>query len=153
MGYKEYVYDKFIFKVKEDIYYHSDGCWVRIENGSNVGKVGVTDFLQTLNGDIASVKLFGNGVIVRQGETFGDIETMKVSFEIISPINGKIIEQNEALAESPELINSEPYEAGWLVKVEFTDFDKDRLNLMDSNQYFEYMKQQVDEEGKKLGKE
>ena len=153
MSYKEYIYDKFIFKVKEGIYYHNDGCWVKVLDNSNIVTVGITDFLQILNGDISSIKLFGVGVNIRQGETFGDIETMKVSFELTSPVTGKISEQNNILLESPELVNLEPYESGWLVKIELADFNKDRINLMDSDKYFDYMKQQVEAEGRKLGKE
>lgn len=109
--------------------------------------------LQTLNGDTASIKLYGVGVNVKQGETLGDIETMKVSFEVLSPVTGKITEQNNALIESPELINTEPYEYGWLTRIEVVDFNKDRINLMDSDEYFDYMKQKIEEEGRKLGKE
>ena len=60
MDFQEYVYDKFIFKVKSEIYYHIDGCWV--EKVDNIATIGVTDFFQTLNGDVASVSLFGIGI-------------------------------------------------------------------------------------------
>ena len=153
MSYKEYIYDKFIFKVKEGIYYHRDGCWVKVLNKSNIVTVGVTDFLQTLNGDTASIKLYGVGVNVKQGETIGDIETMKVSFELTSPVSGVITEHNKLLDNSPELINLEPYGNGWLLKVKLDDFEKDKVNLMDSKNYFDFMKLKVEEEGRKLGKE
>ena len=65
MDYREYIYDKFIFKVKNGIYYHKDGCWVQVEG--NIATIGVSDFFQTLNGDVANVSLYGAGVNIKQG--------------------------------------------------------------------------------------
>ncbi|MCX6382867.1 MAG: glycine cleavage system protein H [Actinobacteria bacterium] len=151
MSYKEYIYDKFIFKVKNGIYYHKDGCWIEV--GGNIATMGVSDLFQTLIGDVASVALYGIGVNIVQGEPMGDIETMKTSIELISPVTGTITEHNKQVTETPELINSDPYGEGWLLKVELKNFESDKLNLMDSSKYFDYMKQQVEEEGRKLGKE
>jgi glycine cleavage system H protein len=151
MNYKEYVYDKFIFKVKNGIYYHKDGCWVEVEN--NIATIGVSDFFQTLNGDVASVGLFGAGINIKQDETFGDLETMKISIELISPVSGKIIELNSKVADAAELINSDPFGNGWLLKANINNFETDKLSLMNSDEYFEFMKDRVDKEGKDLGKE
>ncbi|MCX6382999.1 MAG: glycine cleavage system protein H [Actinobacteria bacterium] len=151
MDYKEYIYDKFIFKVKNGIYYHKDGCWVEVDG--NIATIGVSDFFQILNGDVASVSLYGIEVNIVQDDPLGDIETMKTSIELISPVNGEIIEHNKQVADSAELINSDPYGEGWLLKAELKNFDSDKLNLMDSGKYFDYMKARVDEEGKELGKE
>ncbi|MCL4416478.1 MAG: glycine cleavage system protein H [Actinobacteria bacterium] len=148
MSFMEYAYDKFIFKVKNEIYYHMDGCWV--EKADNVATIGVTDFFQTLNGDVASVSLFAVGIRLKQGDPFGDIETMKVSFELTSPVSGEILEHNKLLDNSPELVNLEPYGNGWLLKVKLDDFEKDKVNLMDSKNYFDFMKTKVAEEGEKL---
>jgi glycine cleavage system H protein len=151
MSFQEYAYDKFIFKVKNEIYYHKDGCWV--EKTENIAAIGVTDFLQALNGDVASVSLFGIGIKLKQGDTIGDIETMKVSFELTSPASGEIIEHNQLLDNSPELVNLEPYGDGWLLKIKLDDFKKDEVNLMDSKEYFDFMKLKVAEEGAKLKSE
>ncbi|MCE5329866.1 glycine cleavage system protein H [bacterium] len=151
MDYKEYIYDKFIFKVRSGIYYHKDGCWVEVED--NVATIGVSDFFQTLNGDIAGISLYDIGVNIVQDEPLGDIETMKISVELISPAGGKIIEHNKQVNDTPELINSDPYGEGWLLKAELKNFEADKLNLMDSGKYFDYMKARIDEEGKDLGKE
>ncbi|HEY5500687.1 MAG TPA: hypothetical protein VIK09_01740 [Candidatus Humimicrobiaceae bacterium] len=151
MDYKEYIYDKFIFKVKNGIYYHKEGCWVEVDG--NVATIGVSDFFQTLNGDAASVSLYGIDVNIKQNDPMGDIETMKISIELISPVSGKIIEHNEQIADAADLINSDPFGKGWLLKVELKNFESDKLNLMDSGKYFDYMKTRVDEEGKELGKE
>jgi Glycine cleavage system H protein (lipoate-binding) len=148
MSFQEYVYDKFIFKVKNEIYYHIDGCWV--EKTGNIATIGVTDFFQTLNGDVASVILFGVGLNLKQGTPIGDIETMKVSFELTSPVSGEIIKQNKLLDNSPELVNLEPYGDGWLLKVKLDNFETDKLNLMDSKSYFDFMKSKVESEGEKL---
>lgn len=151
MSFKEYTYDKFIFKVKNEIYYHKDGCW--IEMTGNVATVGVTDFSQTLNGDVASVSLFAVGIKIKQGDPLGDIETMKVSFELTSPVSGEIVDLNKDLDSSPELINLDPYGKGWLLKIKLDDFERDKANLMDSKSYFDFMKIKVDEEGEKLKSE
>lgn len=151
MSFEEYAYDKFIFKVKSEIYYHNDGCW--IEKTDSVATIGVTDFFQTLNGDIASVSLFAVSIKIKQGDPFGDIETMKVSFELTSPVSGGIIELNKQLDSSPELVNLDPYGEGWLLKVRLDDFEKDKVNLMDSKDYFDFMKLKVAEEGEKLKSE
>ena len=148
MSFQEYVYDKFIFKVKNEIYYHIDGCWV--EKNGNIATIGVSDFFQTLNGDVATVTLFGIGLKLKQGSPIGDIETMKVSFELSSPVSGEIIEHNKLLDNSPELVNLEPYGDGWLLKVKLSDFETDKPNLMDSKSYFDFMKAKVAEEGDKL---
>ncbi len=148
MVFKEYVYDKFIFKVKEGIYYHKDGCWV--EKINNSAKIGITDLSQAMNGDIASVDLSGIGIKITQGGDIGNIETMKVSFALTSPASGKIIEHNKELISSPELINLDPYSKGWLLVMELDDFKKDKINLMDSNTYFDFMKSKISEEGEKL---
>ncbi len=148
MSFQEYVYDKFIFKVKNEIYYHIDGCWV--EKTGDIATIGVTDFFQTLNGDVASVVLFGVGLKLKQGSPIGDIETMKVSFELNSPVSGEIVEHNKLLDNSPELVNLEPYGGGWLLKVKLDNFETDKLNLMDSKSYFDFMKSKVAEEGDKL---
>jgi glycine cleavage system H protein len=148
MSFQEYVYDKFIFKVKNEIYYHMDGCW--IEKTGDTATIGVTDFFQTLNGDVASVSLFGIGLNLKQGDPFGDIETMKVSFELTSPVSGEITEHNKLLDDSPELVNLEPYGNGWLLKLKLENFETDKANLMDSKSYFDFMKTKVDSEGDKL---
>lgn len=148
MSFQEYVYDKFIFKVKNEIYYHQDGCWV--EATGNIATIGVTDFLQTLNGDVASVSLFGIGIKLKQGGPLGDLETMKVTFELTSPASGEILEKNILLDNSSELVNLDPYGQGWLLKVKLDYFEKDKLNLMDSKSYFDFMKVKVSEEGEKL---
>ena len=148
MSFQEYIYDKFIFKVKNEIYYHMDGCWV--EKTDNIATIGVTDFFQTLNGDVASVVLFGVGLKLKQGSPIGDIETMKVSFELTSPVSGEIIEHNKLLDNSPELVNLEPFGDGWLLKIKLNNFETDKLNLMDSKSYFDFMKAKVAEEGDKL---
>ena len=151
MDYREYIYDKFIFKVKNGIYYHKDGCWVEVEG--NIATIGVSDFFQTLNGDVASVSLYGIDVNIVQDDLLGDMETMKTSIELTSPVNGKIIEHNTKVADAAELVNSDPYGEGWMLKAELKNFESDKLNLMDSDKYFDYMKARVDEEGKELGKE
>ena len=78
---------------------------------------------------------------------------MKVSFELASPLSGEIIELNKQLDSSPELVNLNPYGEGWLLKIKLGDFEKDKVNLMDSKDYFDFMKLHIAEEGEKLKSE
>jgi glycine cleavage system H protein len=81
------------------------------------------------------------------------METMKVSFELTSPVTGKIVEVNEGLKDSPELVNSDPYSAGWLLEIRATNLEGDRKRLLTAEEYFELMKEKVDEESSRMGKE
>lgn len=151
MSYLEYRFDKFVFRVKKGLLYHEDGCWVEFDD--SFAKVGITDFLQILNGDVAFVSLFAPNVKVKQGESLGDIETMKVAFELTSPITGEIVEKNKELDEHPELVNSDPYGVGWMLKIKTSNLDEDLKKLMSAEKYFELMKKKIDEESERIGKE
>ena len=151
MSFMEYQFDKFTFKVKKSLLYHEDGCWVEIDD--QIARVGVNDFFQISNGDVAFVSLFAPNINVKQGESLGDIETMKVAFELTSPVTGEIVEKNKELDEHPELVNSDPYEAGWMLKIKTSNLDGDLKNLLSAEQYFELMKKKVDEESSRIGKE
>jgi glycine cleavage system H protein len=90
------------------------------------------------------------GTVVQRGDEIGKIETIKATFGIISPVSGKIVEVNPEMEASPYLINHDPYGAGWIYRIELSDPQGDKAQLMEAQEYFELMKGKVAEEAKKL---
>lgn len=144
----ELTYDKFIFKVKTDCLYTPDDYWARIEG--NVATVGVADYRQKANGDVAFLETVAAGTAAKQGSALGVIETIKATADILSPVTGKVVEVNPELEASPFLINEDPYGKGWIYRIELADPQGDRAGLLDAAAYFEQMKQKVAVEAKKL---
>ena len=145
--YLETTVDKFIFKVATDRLYSAEGIWA-LADGDRV-RVGMTDFLQQLNGDVAFAEVQPEGTAVATGDEVAAIETIKANVEVPSPVGGAIVEVNPALELSPEVINQDPYGEGWLVVIEASDWPTDRDALLDPQAYFELMKGQAEEEAKK----
>jgi glycine cleavage system H protein len=102
--------------IPSELKYTKSHEWVRFENG--VAVVGITDFAQSELGDVVYVELPEVGRALAEDEVFGTVESVKTVSELISPVPGKVVEVNPALANQPELVNSDPYGAGWMVKVE-----------------------------------
>jgi glycine cleavage system H protein len=136
--------DKFVFRVKRDCWYSESGVWVRLEGA--LARVGVSDYLQQASGDVAFVDVRPAGMALAAGEELASIETIKAILAIQSPLTGTILQVNEALAESPELINQAPYGDGWLAVMEPHDWPADRANLLDADHYLEIMRAQALEE-------
>ena len=145
--YLEYTLDKFTFKVATDRYYTSDGVWVKLDNDKVI--VGVSDFFQQHNGDVAFAEIWGVGTAVSTNDEFATIETIKVDIELPCPVSGTIVAVNEKLELEGELINQDPYGEGWLVAIEAADWAADQANLMTPEAYFEHMKVQAQEEAGK----
>lgn len=142
--YLEYTLDKFTFKVATDRLYSADGVWA-LEKGIHI-VVGVSDFFQQHNGDVAFAEVREEGTTISAGEEFANIETIKVDIELPSPVTGKVIAVNEVLALEAEVINQDPYGDGWIAVVEPADWATDKANLMTPSAYFEHMKAQAREE-------
>jgi glycine cleavage system H protein len=106
---------KFVFRVKPGVFYTEAGVWVAHNVGAGLVRVGLTDFRQQSSGDAAFVELPAPGTRVVAGEDLADVETIKVDLAVQSPFEGEVIAVNEALVDAPELINQDPYGAGWLV--------------------------------------
>ncbi|MDA8406132.1 MAG: glycine cleavage system protein H [Deltaproteobacteria bacterium] len=145
----ETTYDKFVFKAKVGCLYTRDDFWAQVEGA--VAIVGVADFLQKVKGDVAFIETVESGLMVKQGDELGKVETIKATFSIISPVTGKIIEVNPDMDPSPHFINQDPYGAGWVYKIELTNLEKDRKALLDAQAYFELMKEKINEEMNKKG--
>jgi len=103
----------------EDLKYTKDHEWIKIDG--NVGTIGITDFAQKELGDIVYIEVESEGFEVDEGESFGTIEAVKTVSDLFMPVSCKILEFNEALEGEPELINTDPYGNGWILKVEIKD--------------------------------
>ncbi len=143
----EITVDKFTFRVATDRYYSSEGIWVLAE-GNRV-RIGLSDFLQQRSGDVAFSEVRPVGTTLVVGEEAALIETIKVNISLISPVSGRVVEVNPVMELSPEVINQDPYGAGWLAVIETADWPAERSQLLDAQAYFDQMKGQAEEETKK----
>ncbi|GMA52522.1 glycine cleavage system H protein [Alicyclobacillus contaminans] len=105
--------------VPAELKYSKEHEWVKVEG--NQARIGITDFAQDELGDIVFVELPEVGTEVRANETFGSVESVKTVSDLFAPVSGKIVQVNGALQDSPELVNSAPYEDGWMIVVEMSD--------------------------------
>ncbi|HHY12485.1 MAG TPA: glycine cleavage system protein GcvH [Firmicutes bacterium] len=119
-------------KYPENLKYTKDHEWVRMEGGK--AQVGITFYAQDQLGDVVFLELPEVGTEVEAGVMFATVESVKAVSDVYAPVSGKIVEVNEALNDSPELVNEDPYNNGWMCVIELSgpsEFD----NLMDSNAY------------------
>ena len=140
--------DKFTFLIATDRLYTVEGVWalwIRAE-GPNRVRLGVTDFMQQHNGDVAFVSLKPPGTAINVGDEFAEIETMKVTIGVASPVAGTIVQVNETFTLKPEAINEDPYGKGWLAEIEATNWEADRVRLLDAKAYLAVMQSQAEEE-------
>ena len=98
-----------------NIKYTSEHEWIRIEG--DVAYVGITDFAQDQLGDIVFIDIPTEGETLEAGDVFGTIEVVKTVSDLFLPVAGEVLEQNEALADNPELVNQDPYGEGWIIKI------------------------------------
>jgi glycine cleavage system H protein len=111
--------------IPKNLKYTEDHEWILVEG--NIGKIGISDYAQKELGDIVFVEVETVGQELSQGDTFGTIEAVKTVADMFMPISGEITEKNEKLADHPELINTDPYGDGWVIKVKISnpaDLDK-----------------------------
>jgi glycine cleavage system H protein len=126
-------------KVIKDLYYSDDHEWVKLEGDEPY--IDITDFAQHQLGDIVYVELPEIDDELEKEDSFSALESVKAASDAYIPVDGKVIEINEDLLDSPELLNSDPYDS-WIIKVELTD--KSQLDgLMSSEEYEEYIAKEV----------
>ena len=140
----KFTVDKFIFRFPRKLHYSPDGLWIMQENG--LLRIGMSDFVQQRNGDIAFATLTPAGAELNAGDEIASIETVKVNFSLPSPMKGKIVENNASLQDSPELINQEPYGKGWIVVLQPEDLERDRAVLMTAEAYSIMAREQAEAE-------
>lgn len=119
----------------KDLRYTKTHEWVRVDG--DVATIGLTDYAQNELGDITYLELPAIGDAISQAEPLGVIESVKAASDIYAPIGGEVVERNEDVVGSPEIVNQSPYEKAWLVKVRVTDPDQ-TSSLMTPDQYDEF---------------
>ena len=105
--------------VPKDLLYTAEHEWVRVEVDEAV--IGVTDFAQGELGDVVFIEIETTGETLAQGDTFGTIEAVKTVSDLYMPVDGEVSEVNPALEDTPELVNSDPYKGGWMIRVKMAD--------------------------------
>jgi glycine cleavage system H protein len=116
----------------EDLKYTAEHEWVKAGNGT--ARVGITDFAQDALGDIVYVQVPEVGTAIRAGDTCGELESTKSVSDLYAPVTGTVTAVNEALADQPDLVNSDPYGEGWLLDVQLDD-EAEVEGLMDAETY------------------
>ncbi|MFD4194924.1 glycine cleavage system protein GcvH [Amycolatopsis thermoflava] len=117
----------------EELRYTEEHEWVATRDG-DVVRVGITEYAQDQLGDVVFVDLPEAGKAVTAGEPFGEIESTKSVSELFAPVDGEVVAVNDAVGDSPELINSDPYGEGWLVEIRVSDADA-VAGLLDADAY------------------
>ena len=118
-------------KVIEGLYYSESHEYLKVEG--NIGIIGITDYAQHALGNVVYVDMPDVDDEVEAGAEFGAVESVKAASDLISPVSGTVVEVNEALEDTPELINQDAY-ANWIIKVEMSD-ESELENLMDATAY------------------
>jgi len=120
--------------IPDNLKYTQDHEWIRVEEQS--AYVGITDYAQSNLGDIVFVEIETVGETLNKGEAFGNIEAVKAVEELYLPVGGKIVEVNPALEDKPELVNTDPFGEGWMIRIEITN-PAELDDLMDAAKYGE----------------
>lgn len=123
------------WKTPEDLKYQKSDEWLRVEGDS--ATIGISDYAQDALNDIVYIELPAVGAKLNKGESFGSVESVKAASDLYMPVAGTVTEVNTALEDEPELINSDPFGKGWIVKVAL-EGTPDTADLMDAAAYIEY---------------
>jgi len=128
--------------IPDDLKYTQEHEWIRI--GDDWVEIGITDYAQEALGEIVFVELPGEGDEVTKGESFGGVESTKSVSDLYSPVTGEVVEINEALLESPETINEDPYGTGWIIRVRMQD-ENELDDLLNAENYSNFIENEMDE--------
>ena len=118
--------------IPSDLLYSKDHEWVKLDG--EVATIGITDFAQRELGDIVYVEIETIGQILDREEVFGTVEAVKTVSDLFMPVSGEVLEFNTELEDTPEAVNEQPYESGWMIKIKM-DNPTQIKNLLDANQY------------------
>ncbi|HEY5453705.1 MAG TPA: glycine cleavage system protein GcvH [Polyangia bacterium] len=129
----------------DDLFYTKDHEWARIEDrdGTKVATIGVTRFAVEQLGDVTQVDLPKEGESVKQAEVFGSVESVKAVSDLFAPITGKVVKVNSPLADSPEYVNEDPYDEGWMIQVAVSNA-KELDALLDAEAYQAFLREQAE---------
>lgn len=125
------------YKVKEGLYYTKDHEWVQVLDDGTV-LVGISDYAQKELGDLAYVELPEIGTEVSKGDVLCELESVKAVSEVYAPVSGEVIEVNDELEDSPEVLNEDPYE-NWIAKLKPSNLEEELNELMDAEAYAKYL--------------
>lgn len=126
-------------EIREGLAYSREHEWAE-KRGERIVRVGITDYAQSLLGDIVFVELPGPGTVVAAGDSVGSIESVKTVSELYSPVGGTVTAVNESLVDRPELVNGEPYDGGWMIEVELDgDAEEAFEELLTAEGYREHL--------------
>ena len=126
-------------EVPEGLYYTREHEWMKIENGKC--RIGITDYAQRSLHEVVYVDLPIIGKTLTQNAVFGAVESVKAVSELYSPLSGEVVERNEKLVDSPELVNQQPYGAGWIVIVKPSRLQEELKTLLSAEAYVEFVKE------------
>jgi glycine cleavage system H protein len=118
--------------IPANLKYSPDHEWIKVDG--NIATVGITDFAQGQLGDVVFVDIPSEGETLSKGDVFGAIEAVKTVADAFMPVSGKVLEINTALEDSPESVNKDPYDTGWMVKIEMSDLSEVD-SLLDADAY------------------
>jgi len=127
----------------DDLFYTKDHEWARIEDrdGTKVATIGVTRFAVEQLGDVTQVDLPKEGESVKQAEVFGSVESVKAVSDLFAPITGKVVKVNSPLADSPEYVNEDPYDEGWMIQVAVSN-TSELDGLLNAEAYQAFLREQ-----------
>jgi glycine cleavage system H protein len=126
-------------EIPEELYYTKEHEWMNIDNDKC--RIGITDYAQKSLHDVVYVDLPNVGKTLTQNATFGTVESVKAVSELYSPVSGEVIQRNEKLIDSPELVNQEPYGAGWIVVVKPSCLQDDLNSLLSPEAYAKFLQE------------
>lgn len=129
------------YEMPDELYFHQDHSWARVE-GDKI-TVGMSDFFQKEAGDIVFIDMPEEEDEVEQGEVCGKIQSRKWIGKLVAPVSGEIVEINEDLEDDTSLINSDPYEEGWILKMEASDIDSELESLMQGDALVEFIEKEI----------
>ncbi|MBN1880651.1 MAG: glycine cleavage system protein GcvH [Deltaproteobacteria bacterium] len=129
--------------IPKDLKYTEEHEWVRMEG--SVGVCGITDYAQEMLTDIVYVELPEVDIEIGQGEQVAVVESVKAVSDVYAPLTGTIVEINEELEDSPEMVNDDPYGEGWIFKIEIEN-DDELEELMDAEEYAAFIESMEEEE-------
>jgi len=127
------------YRVLEGFYYSKEHEWAKVEQTGKV-RIGITDYAQKTLHEIIFVEIVNVGTKLKQMEMIGTVESIKAVSDVFCPISGEVIETNEDLNMTPELINQDPYEKGWIVLLNPDNLENELSQLMRADEYKELLK-------------
>jgi len=129
----------------DDLMYTKDHEWARLEDkdGQKVATIGITRFAVEQLGDVTQIDLPKEGETVKQAEVFGSVESVKAVSDLFAPLSGKVLKVNSQLGDSPEYVNEDPYDKGWMIQIVLSSPDETK-GLMDAETYQAFLREQAE---------